>query len=215
MRATRLLLLIPAMVIVLIVVLALRSGNGSMEGHRMPDGSTMTDSMSTPGSEQHSMAGTPMTSAEMDLAFIDSMIPHHESAIAMAEVARERSQRQEILTLADAIITTQQAEIDQLRAYRDAWFPDAAPTTGMAGMEDMAGMAMSDGELDALRGADPFDRAFIDAMIPHHESAIQMAHAILETTTRAELRTIAEAIVDAQQAEIDEMQRWRADWFGE
>ena len=61
----------------------------------------------------------------------------------------------------------------------------------------------------------PFDRAFIDAMVPHHQSAIEMAEAAKEAgLSQPELITVANDIVDSQQAEIDEMLSWRKDWFG-
>lgn len=167
------------------------------------------------GHDMHDMSGTPMADADMTLMFIDGMIPHHESAIAMAEIALERAEHQEIRDIAQAIIDAQQAEIDQLRAYRDAWYPGAPTTSGMPGMEHMTGMAMSDDELAELRAADPFDRAFIDMMIPHHESAVAMAQAIRETTDRAEIRTMADEIIRTQQQEIDQLRSWHAEWYGE
>ena len=61
----------------------------------------------------------------------------------------------------------------------------------------------------------PFDRAFIDAMVPHHEAAIEMAtRAQAAGLSEPVLVDIAKAIVATQQAEIDAMKQWRADWFG-
>jgi uncharacterized protein (DUF305 family) len=68
-------------------------------------------------------------------------------------------------------------------------------------------MGMTDPEELAARR--PFDRAFIDAMIPHHESAIEMAGVALDESENAEIRRIAGAIVQAQESEIAEMQRGR------
>ncbi len=63
-------------------------------------------------------------------------------------------------------------------------------------------------------GAD-FDRAFIDAMVPHHEGAIEMAVAAKEAGLSVlELVELADAIIATQQVEIDQMQEWRAEWFG-
>jgi uncharacterized protein (DUF305 family) len=67
----------------------------------------------------------------------------------------------------------------------------------------------------AASGAVPFDRAFIDAMVPHHEAAIEMARDAKEAGLRdQELVTIADRIIAAQQAEIDDMLAWREEWFG-
>ena len=62
---------------------------------------------------------------------------------------------------------------------------------------------------------DPFDKAFIDNMIPHHESAIQMAQVALEESENLKILEIAGAIVDAQEREIEQMRSWRDDWYPE
>ena len=65
-----------------------------------------------------------------------------------------------------------------------------------------------------LRGKRPFDRAFIDAMVPHHEGAITMARAVLNETRDPELLKLAEGIVRAQEKEISEMNDFRKREYG-
>lgn len=61
----------------------------------------------------------------------------------------------------------------------------------------------------------PFDRAFIDGMVPHHEGAIEMAKAAKAAgLSQPELIKIADDIIATQQTEIDQMKDWRAEWFG-
>jgi uncharacterized protein (DUF305 family) len=61
----------------------------------------------------------------------------------------------------------------------------------------------------------PFDRAFIDAMVPHHRSAIEMANAAQQAGLPVPaLIGIADNIVRTQQREIDQMLRWRQQWYG-
>jgi uncharacterized protein (DUF305 family) len=61
----------------------------------------------------------------------------------------------------------------------------------------------------------PFDRAFIDAMVPHHQAAIEMAQEALDAgLTQPELINIADNIIATQQSEIDQMLDWREQWFG-
>lgn len=139
-----------------------------------------------------------------DLHFIDSMIEHHEGAVAMAQQALEQAEHDELKQMAQEIISTQEAEIAQLQEWRTAWYPDAAPTTGM-------GMEM--GAMEVAEGDAPFDLRFIDAMIPHHEGAIQMAQAALTSAQHDEIKQMAQAIIDAQQAEIAQLQEWRAAWY--
>ena len=80
--------------------------------------------------------------------------------------------------------------------------------------EDMDGMM---GNTDAGELADqrPFGRAFIDAMIPHHESAIAMANVALQESEDPEILRIAEDIVNGQELEISQMQAWREEWYPE
>lgn len=60
--------------------------------------------------------------AEFDLRFIDAMIPHHEGAVTMAKEVLGKTKRSEIKQMAEAILTSQQAEIDQMKAWRNAWY---------------------------------------------------------------------------------------------
>jgi uncharacterized protein (DUF305 family) len=60
--------------------------------------------------------------AQFDLRFLNAMIPHHEGAIVMARDALSKSQRPEIKQLANNIITSQQAEIDQMQQWRKSWY---------------------------------------------------------------------------------------------
>jgi uncharacterized protein (DUF305 family) len=57
-----------------------------------------------------------------DLAFITVMIPHHQSAIAMAQVALQKATHQEIKDLARAIIDAQEREIAEMESWRAAWY---------------------------------------------------------------------------------------------
>lgn len=149
--------------------------------------------------------------AGTDRAFTADMVPHHVSAVDMAEIAKDRSQRGEIQGLAADIIRTQNEEVGQMRRI-DARLADAgAPKGKLGASEDMMGMSMNSG---SLRSAEPFDRAFIDMMIPHHQGAIEMARIELDKGVDAETRKLAEAIIAAQAKEIEQMNGWREDWFG-
>lgn len=60
--------------------------------------------------------------AEFDLRFINGMIPHHQGAVVMAQDALQKSQRQEIKNLAQAIIQAQEGEIKEMKQWRTAWY---------------------------------------------------------------------------------------------
>ncbi|HMQ34573.1 MAG TPA: DUF305 domain-containing protein [Chloroflexaceae bacterium] len=156
-----------------------------------------------PGMDHGSMAT--VSDAPYDATFIDSMIVHHEGAITMAQQALPQAERQEIKDLAQAIITAQEAEIVQLRAWRAAWHPDLAET---------AGMAMDMGDMEIAAGDAPFDQRFIQAMIPHHEAAVAMAQDALQNAERQEVKDLAQAVITAQEGEIAQMRAWLQEWYG-
>ena len=68
--------------------------------------------------------------------------------------------------------------------------------------------------LESKTGAD-FETAFMDEMIVHHQSAIDMAELIPERSTRPELRKLGTDIITAQTAEIQMMKQWKAEWMGQ
>ncbi|MFC6238095.1 DUF305 domain-containing protein [Longivirga aurantiaca] len=143
-----------------------------------------------------------------DIAFAQLMIPHHEQAVEMADLALERETSPEVKALAEQIKGAQDPEIEQMTAWLAAW---GAPTQ-MPGVEhsgDHAGMPgmMSDDDMSALADAQgaAFDEKWLTLMIAHHEGALTMAQQVLGTTTDAEVRTLAEAVVAGQKAEITEM----------
>ena len=148
---------------------------------------------------------------DIDRAFVAAMVPHHESAIEMAEIAQQRAQHSQISGLADEIVATQSVEIQNLSRIGERL------GTGKSDHEalglDAAAMGV-DMDASSLESADPFDRAFIDMMIAHHQGAIRMAKVALAEGADAETRTLAENIIAAQSQEITEMNEWRTDWYG-
>lgn len=154
------------------------------------------------------MTHTQAHDADFDRGFLSRLIAHHGGAIDMARVALDRAEHPELRQLAQNIIDAQQAEQIKMRAWLDQWYPNHA--------DDMGGMDMSamNEELATLRQAQPFDRAFIDAMVPDHEAAIREAQTALDRAERAEVRELAQNVVTSQQGEIDQMRAWRAAWYG-
>ncbi len=143
-------------------------------------------------------------SAPFDATFIDGMIVHHQGAITMAQQALKDAQHPELKQLAEAIVKAQQTEIDQMKQWRSAWYPNLKDTGGM--MMDMGPMTVG---TDATQ---PFDIRFIDAMVPHHESAISMAKEAQQKAEHPEIKSLADAIIKAQTSEIDQMKQWKSTW---
>lgn len=156
---------------------------------------------------------------ETDGAFMVVMVPHHETAVEMAEIAQQRGQHPEIRQMAEAIIEAQTAEIEQMQGHHERMFGQSLSAMGgdhgdLGLSAEQAGMHMGPAEIAALERAKPFDQAFIDQMIPHHQGAIRMAEIELEQGEDAEVKALAETIIEAQAAEIEQMNAWRLAWFG-
>lgn len=155
--------------------------------------------------------------SEIDEMFINMMVPHHQGAVAMANIALERSGRSEILELANAIIFSQEAEITQLKNWKEQWYgtSETPPMQVMPAMGGGHAMNMQ-ADVDTLKNApEPFDLAFIDAMIPHHQSAIDAAQMVIDSAVHPEIRELALQIIEAQKKEIDQMMDWRQKWYPE
>ena len=153
------------------------------------------------------------------------MVPHHEGAVAMGEIAQARGEHPEIKQMAEAILSTQTEEIGQMKAWRKEWFgsDQTPPMSQMPMVPGMAGGHATHGsttmnmaaDVEQLRNApEPFDLAFINAMIPHHQSAIDAAKAAEQSAQRPEIKQMAQEIIAAQQREIDQMTQWRTSWYG-
>jgi uncharacterized protein (DUF305 family) len=193
--------------------------HGSMNHGEMNHGS-MNQSDSA-GMDHASMDLGPADET-FDLRFIDAMLLHHQGAVEMAEEALQKSDRAEMQELAQDIIAAQQTEIAQMQQWRQAWYPDAGDDPVMYHAEMGHMMPMSQEmkssmmmSMDLGPADDEFDLRFINAMIPHHEGALVMAEEALQKSDRPEVQELAQAILDTQQVEIDQMQQWRQDWYGQ
>jgi uncharacterized protein (DUF305 family) len=186
------------------------------------DPGMMTDSTPMPGTMgvHHSTPMTDMHAVEFDLMYIDMMIPHHESVIALAEVAQHELSHPDLIEIAEAIVETQDAEIREMELLRDEWYGDAE-TVSMDMMMEMPGMGAdmpmmaqqmnAEWQVQAFCTAENRDLAFIDQVIPHHQMAIDASEAALEEAVHPELEAIAQRVIEDQQHEIDELEALHAE----
>jgi uncharacterized protein (DUF305 family) len=148
-----------------------------------------------------------------DERFIDAMVPHHQGAIEMARVALKNAEHEEILELSRNIISSQQAEIEELKSIKKEEYGTSNVPMEMS-PEQMRGMGMMM-DPQQLASQEPFDKAFIDAMIPHHQSAIEMAKVAYQESENDKIKELAQDIVSAQKEEIEQMKRRRQQWYPE
>ncbi len=158
----------------------------------------------------------------LDQHFIEQMIPHHEGAIAMANLALQKAVHPEIQALAQAILVAQTAENEDMRTWYKEWFGKSVPeerfgfSGGMMSGGMMSGSGMHMGSRDdiaVLENAADFDKEFIEQMIPHHQMAIMMARMLEAGTNRPEMQELADNIQRSQADEIEQMQEWYQEWY--
>lgn len=156
--------------------------------------------------------GTPgpshMVPMDVGRHFIEQMIPHHDDAVKMADLALVQAEHPELRDLVDKIKRVQTDEIALMRGWYQTWYGTAVPSS------TRRGMAMGRSDSMALDGARPFDKVFIEQMIPHHEMAVMMSRMALERVSRPELLGLLQSIITSQSAEIAQMRRWYATWYG-
>ncbi len=145
---------------------------------------------------------------DADVMFAQMMIPHHEQAIEMSDIALDPTvgASDVVKSLATRIKAAQDPEITTMKAFLTTWKKGLTPDSSMDHSGSMSGMLSAEDitKLSSLRGAE-FDRAWMTGMIAHHEGAIEMAKEVLEDGKDTAVNTLATAVVAAQDTEILEM----------
>jgi len=143
-----------------------------------------------------------------DVMFAQMMIPHHEQAIEMSDIALDPTVMagDVVKNLALKIKAAQDPEIQQMTGFLSLWNKSLTMDESMDHSDMMSGMLSAEelSRLSTLRGAD-FDRAWLKGMIAHHEGAVEMAEAVLKDGVNTAVRELADAIIKGQEAEIAEM----------
>ncbi|SDP62909.1 Uncharacterized conserved protein, DUF305 family [Pedococcus dokdonensis] len=144
-----------------------------------------------------------------DVMFAQTMVPHHQQAVQMADLALTRASSADVKALATKIKAAQDPEIATMTGWLGTW---GAPT-GSADMNGVAGMnhgsdgMMSQADMTKLSQASgaQFDRMWLTMMVAHHQGALTMANDVLATTKDTQVRTLAQSIIDGQTKEIAAM----------
>lgn len=139
-----------------------------------------------------------------DVMFAQHMIPHHSQAVEMTDILLAKDGVDARVTeLAKEIRAAQAPEIEQMQGWLTSWGNPPMPAMDHGSMEGM----VADGDIEKLRDAPGPEatKLFLDQMIGHHEGAITMAQGVLDGGQFEPAKTMARAIIDSQQREIDEM----------
>jgi uncharacterized protein (DUF305 family) len=159
------------------------------------------------------LSGRPPGEESAEAGFARDMMTHHAQAVQMAEIVRDKTESEEIRTLATDIALTQQAQIGMMQGWLDIWgLPATSTEPAMAWMGHptegrMLGMASPE-EVNGLRElpSGEVDELFLQLMIEHHRAAIPMAEAVLKESDLPAVEELAGAIASSQRAEIGTMQ---------
>ncbi|AKT50719.1 DUF305 domain-containing protein [Arsenicicoccus sp. oral taxon 190] len=173
------------------------ANDSGMSGMDHSAGPMVSSSSPTVGGSSASRSG--------DVMFAQMMIPHHQQAIEMGDLAlKNPTSSPEVRKLATDIKKAQDPEIQTMRGWLSSW---GAATSAGGHMDHGTGM-MSDADmakLETAQGAE-FDRMWLSMMVQHHRGAVTMAQQVLTTTNDPQVKQLADAIIKAQNAEIATMQ---------
>lgn len=182
-------------------------------------GAVTTISISASEAHAQNPNSSQMGNMPYDLHYIDMMRMHHRQGIAMARVAERKGTTAALKAFARKTADDQEKELLELKKHRDHWYagqPEMDHSQMMAQMHQMPGMSghgnmkmdmQADlAKLQAATGK-PFDRMFLDMMIPHHQMAVDMSKEAATKAEHAEIKEMARMTVLKQQKEIAEMNR--------
>jgi uncharacterized protein (DUF305 family) len=159
---------------------------------------TLLAAFATPAS-----ASAPRSKAER--AYLVDMVGHHSMAVDMAGMAKEKATHQELKDMADDIIRTQSAEIEQMRTWLERWYGREVGEHDMGHDPDMQ-------MLEEATGAE-FEIRFISMMTVHHTQAIERSQAVRRYPLHGKVRQLTRDIIRAQRREIAQLQDWLVAWY--
>ena len=169
-----------------------------------------SDTAGTAADATSSSTSQPAPFNDADVMFAQMMIPHHQGAVQMSDLAPSRAQDQRVKDFAQRVKFAQDPEITMMTGWLRDWGKPAAGAAsgGMGGMDhsgsaDTGGMDLS--MLQSASGRD-FDRMWLQMMIEHHSSAVDMAETEIAGGENEHAVALAKQIADSQSGEIREMQ---------
>jgi uncharacterized protein (DUF305 family) len=136
----------------------------------------------------------------VDLRYLNAMIAHHRGAMVLAQQAKEKSKRPEILKLADDILAGEPKSIAELYQWKKDWYGDIRKVSDKA--------VPNLGEYDGN-----FDLRFLNALTAHHEEGIIMAKEIKLKSSRAEVLNNADTVMEFLNNGLIMLKEWRIEWY--
>lgn len=186
------------------------------------------------GGSDGASGGERATTQGAESDYLSLQLSHHAATLKTAQIAVDRAEHEEIRRLAASIVLTRTAEAAALRAMLRRLYglrvdpgadpPDELATRGEAlgrlGLPgyglgfppETSGITAFAAPLDLAR---PFDRAFIDLMVPLQQGAVRIARAGLKRVRDEPMRHLARRVSRAGACSIVRLNRFRAEWYGQ
>ncbi len=136
----------------------------------------------------------------VDQRYIDEMIKHHMVAMKLAEQAKDKSARQEIKDLSSEILQNEPKLIEELYGWKKAWYNNEIKVDPI--------FVPNLGEADSK-----FDLRFLNALISHHKSGIEMTKEIRAKSSRTEILNNADSVENFLEETLITFEQWRKDWY--
>ena len=135
---------------------------------------------------------------DADAMFAQMMIPHHEQAVVLAEIAENpTSGASPEVELMKSFLTQWDVPVVGHESMDHGSMDHGSKMKGMLSVEELAKLSSLSGKV--------FDKEWMLAMIAHHEGAIEMARTVEQSGKNLEVQALAKTIISGQQVEIDQM----------
>ncbi len=141
-----------------------------------------------------------------DADFSKMMIEHHKGAVEMSELLLEKGQNEELKTFARKVIAAQDKEIDLMKKFENQ--TEVSPDSKIFQQElnQSMGAMMNQN----IKIHNDIDKDYAEQMIPHHQSAVDMAEVYLKYGKQKDLLKLCDDIVNTQTSEIQQLKTWLA-----
>ena len=150
-------------------------------------------------------SGEPPVNAD-DVMFTQMMVQHHRQGIEIAKVGAERATTEELKTLAAAIASTQQSEVEMMLRWLHAWGQPLTPPDGAH--DHHGGLPETDRKkIAALKTADPFEPELLAMLMAHQEGAVQLAATEIREGVNPEATRWAGKVQESRKSQIEQLRQ--------
>lgn len=149
-----------------------------------------------------------LSGEEFEIGYINRIVPHHQSALAMSQIIQQKAPTQQLRNDAAMMIEEQQSEIELLTGYLSSTYGQE--------VEPDPRFVMPDSMMQELRDATPemAEIMFLNMIREHHQSAIDLGELVLEKTDTQLLLDQATTMIDSQRTQQDQFAGYLSDWYG-